>query len=84
MYKEALRAAWAEINISNLDFNIKKIIEKVGPDKKVTGVIKADGYGHGALKCATVLRANGVKSFGVAAPVSYTHLDVYKRQVLCA
>ncbi len=67
MYKEALRAACAEINISNLDFNIKKIIEKVGPDKKVTGVIKADGYGHGALKCATVLRANGVKSFGVAA-----------------
>ena len=34
MYKEALRAAWAEINITNLDFNIKKIKEKVGPSKK--------------------------------------------------
>ncbi len=67
MYKEALRAAWAEINISNLDFNIKKIIEKVGPYTKVTGIIKADGYGHGAVKCASVLRANGIKSFGVAA-----------------
>ena len=34
MYKEALRAAWAEINITNLDFNIKKIKEKVGTEQK--------------------------------------------------
>lgn len=66
MYKDAMRAAWAEINLTNLDFNIKKIQEKVGPDKKITGIIKADGYGHGAVKCASVLRANGVDSFGVA------------------
>ena len=66
MYKEAMRAAWAEINVTNLDYNIKQIKEKVGPDKKITGIIKADGYGHGSVKCATVLRANGVDSFGVA------------------
>lgn len=66
MYKEALRAAWAEINISNLDYNIKQIKKKVGSDIKITGIIKADGYGHGAVKCASVLRANGVQSFGVA------------------
>ena len=66
MYKEALRAAWAEINVTNLDFNIKKIKEKVGEGKKITGIIKADGYGHGAVKVASVLRANGVDSFGVA------------------
>ncbi|MDO4546132.1 MAG: alanine racemase [Bacillota bacterium] len=66
MYKEAIRAAWAEINVTNLDFNIKQIKAKVGPGKKITGIIKADGYGHGAVKVATVLRANGVDSFGVA------------------
>ena len=66
MYKNALRAAWAEINVSNLDFNIKKIREKVGPNRKITGIIKADGYGHGSVKVADVLRANGVTSFGVA------------------
>lgn len=66
MYKEALRSAWAEINITNLDFNIKKIKEKVGPGKKITGIIKADGYGHGSVRVATVLRANGITSFGVA------------------
>jgi len=66
MYKDAMRAAWVEVNISNLDFNIKKIKEKVGPGKKITGIIKADGYGHGANKVASVLRANGIDSFGVA------------------
>ena len=66
MYKDAKRAAWAEINLSNLDFNIKQIKQKVGPDKTITGIIKADGYGHGSVKCASVLRANGIKSFGVA------------------
>ena len=66
MYKNAIRAAWAEINVSNLDFNIKKIREKVGPNKKITGIIKADGYGHGAIKLGEVLRANGITSFGVA------------------
>lgn len=66
MYKDALRAAWAEINITNLDYNIKQIKEKVGPNKKITGIIKADGYGHGSVKVATVLRANGIESFGVA------------------
>ena len=66
MYKEALRAAWAEINVTNLDFNIKRIKEKVGEGKRITGIIKADGYGHGANKVATVLRANGIDSFGVA------------------
>ena len=66
MYKEALRAAWAEINVTNLDFNIMRIKEKVGEGKRITGIIKADGYGHGANKVATVLRANGIDSFGVA------------------
>lgn len=66
MYKDALRAAWAEINITNLDFNIKQIKEKVGSGVKVTGVVKADAYGHGSVRVATVLRANGIESFAVA------------------
>ena len=30
MYKEALRPVWAEINLSNLDYNIKNIKAKIG------------------------------------------------------
>ena len=65
MYKEAIRPAWIEVNLSNLDYNIKNIKAKAG-GRKVIGVIKADGYGHGAVKCAQVLRENQVDTFAVA------------------
>ena len=66
MYKEAIRPAWVEINLSNLDYNIKNIIEKAGPNRQVIGVIKADAYGHGSVMCANILRENGVKIFAIA------------------
>ena len=66
MYKEAIRPVWAEINLSNLDYNIKSIREKVGAEKQIIGVIKADGYGHGSVMCANVLRENGIKTFAIA------------------
>lgn len=65
MYKNALRPAWAEINLNNLDFNIKNIKSKIG-DRELIGVIKADAYGHGSIKVAEVLRENGCKTFAVA------------------
>lgn len=66
MYKEALRAAWAEINLKNFDYNVKQIRAKMGNDREFIGVIKADAYGHGAVQCAQILRENGVKTFAVA------------------
>lgn len=66
MYKEAMRPAWVEINLSNLDHNIKQIIGKVGSADKIIGVVKADAYGHGMVKVAEVLRANGIKAFATA------------------
>ena len=32
MYKNALRPAWVEINLNNLDFNIKNIKAKIVQD----------------------------------------------------
>ena len=66
MYQEAKRSAWVEINLSNLDYNIKSIINKIGPGPEIIGIIKADGYGHGAVEVSKVLRENGVHAFGVA------------------
>lgn len=66
MYKDAIRPAWVEVNLSNLDYNIKNIIKKAGPGREVIGVIKADAYGHGAIAAAEVLRQNGVKTFAIA------------------
>ena len=65
MYKGALRPAWVEINLNKLDFNIKNIKTKIG-DREMIGVIKADAYGHGSVKVAEVLRANGCKTFAIA------------------
>ncbi len=65
MYKEALRPVWAEINLSNLDYNIKNIKAKIG-DREMIGVIKADAYGHGSVKVAEVLRENGCRIFAIA------------------
>ena len=65
MYKNALRPAWVEINLNNLDFNIKNIKAKIG-GREMIGVIKADAYGHGSVKVAEVLRENGCKTFAVA------------------
>lgn len=66
MLKEAIRPVWAEINLSNLDYNIKNIIAKVGEGKEVIGVIKADGYGHGSVEVAKALRENNIKTFAIA------------------
>ena len=66
MHKEAKRPAWAEINLANLAHNIKAIRDKIGPGIEIYGIIKADGYGHGAYEAYRTLKENGVKTFGVA------------------
>ncbi|QOX64972.1 alanine racemase [Anoxybacterium hadale] len=65
MYQEALRPAWAEINLSNLEYNIKQIQSKAG-NKEIIGVVKADGYGHGAAAVSKVLLENGVGTLAIA------------------
>ncbi len=65
MYKEAIRPAWVEVNLSNLDYNIKQIKEKAN-GRELIGFIKADAYGLCSVKCAEVLRKNGVKTFAIA------------------
>jgi alanine racemase len=66
MYKEALRTVWAEIDLDALRYNIRNIRAKVGEDRKIYGVIKADAYGHGAIECAKVLQEEGVHAFAIA------------------
>jgi alanine racemase len=65
MYPEALRPVWAEINLSNLDYNIKQIKQKAG-GREIIGVVKADGYGHGSVEVSKVLLENGVGTLAIA------------------
>ncbi|HCT64513.1 MAG TPA: alanine racemase [Lachnospiraceae bacterium] len=60
------RRTVAEIDLDAIDFNIKSIRKRVPMGTKILGTIKADGYGHGAVEVAEVLRQNGVEMFSVA------------------
>ncbi|WP_244834709.1 alanine racemase [Clostridium sp. BJN0001] len=60
-----LRSVWAEIDLDAIKYNIKNIKKKVF-DKKIITVVKADGYGHGALEISKVLLENGASILAVA------------------
>ncbi len=61
------RDAWVEINISNLENNIKEVKKNCPPDTKLLGVVKADAYGHGAIMLAPVILNCGIDMLGVAS-----------------
>jgi len=56
---------YAEINLDNLSYNIRRICKKVAP-ATVIPVIKADAYGHGAVPVAKRLAREGISMFAVA------------------
>lgn len=60
------RPVWAEINLDNLAHNMREVRRVTSTKAKVTAVIKADGYGHGALTIGKVLLENGADRFAVA------------------
>ena len=62
------RPTWAEINLDNLAFNFRSVKKFIGENIKYMAVVKADAYGHGALKCAKRLEAENIDWLGVALP----------------
>jgi alanine racemase len=62
------RPTRAEINLDNLVHNFLQMREETGKDVAVMPAMKADAYGHGAIRCARVLEQAGADWFGVALP----------------
>lgn len=62
------RPTWAEISLDSLAANFHIVKDRVGPDVRVMAVVKANGYGHGAVECARRLEKEGADWFGVALP----------------
>ncbi len=62
------RPTWAEINLDNLAFNFHSVKKFVGEKIRYMAVVKADAYGHGAIKCSQRLEKEGIDWFGVALP----------------
>lgn len=61
---ELFKRCWKEIDIAALCRNYEIIKEKTGA--RITAVVKADGYGHGAVKVASALMSIGADSFAVS------------------
>ncbi len=57
---------WAEINLDNITHNINELKKIVKSGERIMAIIKADGYGHGAIEVSKVLLYNGAHSLGVA------------------
>lgn len=62
------RPTWAEIDLEALASNFNWVRERVGQNVKVMAVIKANAYGHGAVRCARRLAREGALWFAVATP----------------
>lgn len=58
--------AWVEINLENLNHNIKVLNAALPEGCQLMAVVKANGYGHGAEGIATQLEKLGVTAFAVA------------------
>ena len=64
--KEILRRTWAEIDLDALARDFAAVRQAANPNAKVCCVIKADAYGHGAVRMAQELETLGADWFAVS------------------
>ncbi len=60
------RPTWVEIDLNAVANNVQRIAEIVGPKVRIMAVLKADAYGHGAVRIARTALNHGVSYLGVA------------------
>ncbi|MGC1475250.1 MAG: alanine racemase [Terriglobales bacterium] len=56
---------WAEVSLPALGENFHAVQKHVGEGVTICAVVKADGYGHGAVECALALESEGAQWLGV-------------------
>jgi len=60
------RRVWADIHLPHMAHNCRAVRRIVPDATRIMGIVKADGYGHGAVETAKTLLANGADTLGVA------------------
>lgn len=65
--------SWVEVDRTALADNVAKIRSRVG-DRQILVLVKADGYGHGAVETARTVLAAGADRVGVARIHEGAHL----------
>lgn len=61
------RPTWVEIDLDHLKNNIEEVRRVTDKNALVTAVVKADAYGHGALRVIDTLLDNGADRLAVAS-----------------
>lgn len=64
--KDYLRRTWAEVDVDALRHNFRSIRSAADPGAEIMCVIKADGYGHGAVFLAQLYESMGAARFAVS------------------
>ena len=62
-----MKRTWAEIDLSALEHNVNQIRAQLPEGCAYLGVVKANAYGHGAVRVAKKLEQIGVKHLAVAS-----------------
>lgn len=60
------RPTWVEIDLGAIGHNVSRVKEIVGPNVEVMAVLKADAYGHGALRVARTALLHGASQIATA------------------
>jgi len=62
------RPTRAVVNLRAISQNIANIRERIGRERNLMAVVKADGYGHGAVEVSRTALESGADCLGVALP----------------
>lgn len=64
---EQYARVYAEVDLEALHYNMEQMHRKISPNTRIMGIIKADGYGHGAVPLGRELEGiDYVFGYGVA------------------
>lgn len=63
---DEVRPVWAEINLDNLAHNMREVKKNTKEGILIAAVVKANAYGHGAIKSAETFLNNGADRLAVA------------------
>lgn len=66
MDRDLIRGTRVEINLDNIEFNIKEIRKLIGGNVSIAAVLKANAYGHGAVEIVKTVIDSGADVIAVA------------------
>jgi len=60
--------SWLEVRLDHIVNNVREIKKLIGPEVRMLAVVKANGYGHGALAVSLAAIRGGADLLGVGSP----------------